>query len=166
MRVGLGFDVHRLVPERRLFLGGIEIPHEQGLLGHSDGDVVLHAVADALLSAAGLADIGELFPDTDPVYRGFPSAKIAEEAARTARAAGYEIGNVDVTVICEEPRIIPHKVAMRRRIAEILGVTEFEVSVKGKTAERLGPIGAGEAIACLAVALLVPSEKEVTGDGR
>jgi 2-C-methyl-D-erythritol 2,4-cyclodiphosphate synthase len=152
MRVGLGFDVHRLVPERRLFLGGIEIPYERGLLGHSDGDVVLHAVADAMLAAACLPDIGELFPDTDPVYRGYPSAKIAEEAVKMVRASGYEVVNIDVTVVCEQPKIIPFKQAIKQSIAGILGVDEFSVNVKGKTAERLGEIGAGEAIACLAVA--------------
>lgn len=154
VRVGQGFDVHRLVAGRPLRLGGVEIPFERGLLGHSDGDAVLHAVCDALLGAIGAGDIGTHFPDTDPRYRGADSALLLSEAARIARERGYAIGNVDVNVLAERPRLAPQFAAMRNRIAGILGVSSDAVSVKARTMEGLGGIGRGEAIAALAVCLV------------
>lgn len=151
MSVGLGFDIHRLVPGRKLVLGGVDIPHPSGLLGHSDGDVVLHAVIDALLGAAGLGDIGQKFPDTDPAYKGVSSEILLSRVMGEIRA-GWIVDNVDVTVIAEEPKIAPHREAIRKRLAGGLGTDR--VSIKAKTAEGLGAIGAKEAIACFAVAQL------------
>ena len=154
IRVGEGWDVHQLVAGRKLILGGIEVPHTTGLLGHSDADVLLHAITDALLGAAGLGDIGRHFPDTDAQFRGADSAVLLAEAARRVRAAGWDIGNVDSTVIAQAPKLAPHIAAMCARIAQTLGVAVEQVNVKAKTAEKLGPVGEGRAMEARAVALL------------
>lgn len=154
-RIGEGWDVHALVPGRRLVIGGVDIPHTLGLLGHSDADVLLHAITDALLGAAGLGDIGRHFPDTDPAFRGADSAVLLAEAARRVRAQGFEIGNVDSTVVAQAPRLAPHIAAMQATIARTLGVEPAQVNVKAKTAERLGPVGQQAAIEARAVALLL-----------
>ena len=154
IRVGEGWDVHQLVAGRKLILGGVEVPHTTGLLGHSDADVLLHAITDALLGAAGLGDIGRHFPDTDAQFRGADSAVLLGEAARRVRAAGWEIGNVDSTVIAQAPKLAPHIPAMCRRIAQVLGLAPDQVNVKAKTAEKLGPVGECRAMEARAVALL------------
>ena len=154
LRVGEGWDVHQLVVGRKLILGGVEVPHGTGLLGHSDADVLLHAITDALLGAAGLGDIGRHFPDTDAQFRGADSAVLLAEAARRVRAAGWQIGNIDSTVIAQAPKLAPHIEAMRQRIAAALGLLEAQVNVKAKTAEKLGPVGEGRAMEARAVALL------------
>lgn len=154
LRVGEGWDVHQLVAGRKLILGGVEVPHSTGLLGHSDADVLLHAITDALLGAAGLGDIGRHFPDTDPQFRGADSAALLAEAARRVRAEGWEIGNVDSTVIAQAPKLAPHIPAMCTRIAQTLGIAVSQVNVKAKTAEKLGPVGEGRAMEARAVALL------------
>ena len=156
-RVGQGFDVHALVPGRRLIIGGVEIPFERGLLGHSDADVLLHAITDAILGGAGLGDIGTLFPDTDERHRDADSRVLLREAVRRADAAGWRIENIDATVIAERPKIAPHAAAMRAAIADCAGLDRDVVSVKGKTTEKLGAIGRGEGIAAQAVVLLVRS---------
>ncbi|MFS2055272.1 2-C-methyl-D-erythritol 2,4-cyclodiphosphate synthase, partial [Variovorax sp. CT11-76] len=145
IRVGEGWDVHQLVAGRRLILGGVEVPHVTGLLGHSDADVLLHAITDALLGGAGLGDIGRHFPDTDAQFRGADSAVLLAEAARRVRAEGWQIGNVDSTVIAQAPKLAPHIPAMRERIAQTLGIAGEQVNVKAKTAEKLGPVGEGRA---------------------
>jgi len=154
IRVGEGWDVHQLVAGRKLILGGIEVPHTTGLLGHSDADVLLHAITDALLGAAGLGDIGRHFPDTDAQFRGADSAVLLAEAARRVRAEGWEIGNVDSTVIAQAPKLAPHIGAMCQRIAQVLGLGPGQVNVKAKTAEKLGPVGEGRAMEARAVVLL------------
>ena len=154
IRVGEGWDVHQLVAGRKLILGGIEVPHTTGLLGHSDADVLLHAITDALLGAAGLGDIGRHFPDTDAQFRGADSAVLLAEAARRVRAAGWEIGNVDSTVVAQAPKLAPHIAAMCARIAQALGIGVEQVNVKAKTAEKLGPVGDGRAMEARAIALL------------
>ncbi|HUD24534.1 MAG TPA: 2-C-methyl-D-erythritol 2,4-cyclodiphosphate synthase [Burkholderiaceae bacterium] len=154
IRVGQGFDVHALVPGRRLVLGGVSIEHERGLLGHSDADVLLHAIADALLGAAGLGDIGRMFPDSDPRYRDADSGALLAEVAQRVQQDGWRVANVDCTVIAEQPRIAPHVEAIRGSIAQLLQVDRAQINVKGKTAERLGAIGRGEAIAASVVVLL------------
>ncbi|MDM0086196.1 MULTISPECIES: 2-C-methyl-D-erythritol 2,4-cyclodiphosphate synthase [unclassified Variovorax] len=154
IRVGEGWDVHQLVAGRKLILGGIEVPHSTGLLGHSDADVLLHAITDALLGAAGLGDIGRHFPDTDAQFRGADSAVLLAEAARRVRAAGWQIGNVDSTVIAQAPKLAPHIPAMCARIAQTLGLAPEQVNVKAKTAEKLGPVGEGRAMEARAIALL------------
>lgn len=154
IRVGEGWDVHQLVAGRKLILGGIDVPHTTGLLGHSDADVLLHAITDALLGAAGLGDIGRHFPDTDAQFRGADSAALLAEAAQRVRAEGWEIGNIDSTVIAQAPKLAPHIPAMRQRIAVTLGVAVAQVNVKAKTAEKLGPVGEGRAMEARAVALL------------
>ena len=153
-RVGQGFDVHRLVEGRRCVLGGVEIPHEKGLLGHSDADVLLHAIADALLGAIGAGDIGMHFPDTDDRWRGADSSKLLERVGEIVREAGYEIGNVQGTVICERPKIAPHVDAMRANVARALGVESGQVGIQATTTEKLGFPGRGEGIAAMAVALV------------
>ena len=153
-RVGEGWDVHALVPGRKLIIGGVEIPHTLGLLGHSDADVLLHAITDALLGLALLGDIGRHFPDTDPQFKGAKSDVLLAEAARRVRAAGYEIGNVDSTVIAQAPRLAPHIAAMCESIAKALGVSVEQVNVKAKTAERMGPVGQGLAMEARAAAML------------
>ncbi len=154
-RIGEGWDVHALVPGRPLVLGGVTIPHPHGLLGHSDADVLLHAITDALLGAAGLGDIGTHFPDTDDRFAGTESHALLTEAARRVAAGGWRIGNVDSTVIAQAPRLAPHIGAMRARIADALGVAQTQVNVKAKTAERLGPVGQGASMEARAVVLLV-----------
>jgi 2-C-methyl-D-erythritol 2,4-cyclodiphosphate synthase len=154
VRVGEGWDVHALVPGRKLMLGGVEIPYERGLLGHSDADALLHAITDAILGAAGLGDIGRHFPDTDERFRGADSLALLKEAASRAKAEGWQVGNVDSTVVAQAPRLAPHIEAMRARIAEALGVAPGQVNVKAKTAEKLGPIGQGQGIEARAVVLL------------
>lgn len=154
IRVGEGWDVHQLVAGRKLILGGVEVPHTTGLLGHSDADVLLHAITDALFGAAGLGDIGRHFPDTDAQFRGADSAVLLGEAARRVRAAGWEVGNVDSTVIAQAPKLAPHIPAMCRRIAQVLGLAPDQVNVKAKTAEKLGPVGEGRAMEARAVVLL------------
>lgn len=154
MRIGEGWDVHALVPGRALVIGGVTIEHPMGLLGHSDADVLLHAITDALLGAAALGDIGSHFPDSDPEFRGADSARLLAEAARRVRAAGFELGNIDSTVVAQAPRLAPHIAAMRERIAAALALEVGQVNVKAKTAERLGPVGQSLAIEARAVALL------------
>jgi len=153
-RIGEGWDVHALVPGRRLVIGGVDIPHTAGLLGHSDADVLLHAITDALLGAAALGDIGTHFPDTDAEFRGADSVVLLQEATRRVRAQGYEVGNIDSTVVAQAPRLAAHIPAMRARMAEALGLALEQVNVKAKTAERLGPVGQCQAIEARAVALL------------
>ena len=155
IRVGQGYDVHALVPGRRLVVGGVEIAHDRGLLGHSDADVLLHAITDALLGAAGLGDIGQHFPDSDERWRGADSRVLLREAAARVRAAGHAIGNVDSTIVAQSPRMAPHIPAMVRAIAADLGIADDRVNVKAKTTERLGFAGRGEGIAAYAIALLV-----------
>ncbi len=153
-RIGEGWDVHALVPGRRLVLGGVEISHAMGLLGHSDADVLLHAITDALLGAAALGDIGSHFPDTDARFKGADSVALLVEAARRVRDQGYEIGNLDSTIVAQAPRLAAHIPAMRARIAGALGLQPDQVNVKAKTAERLGPVGQGLAMEARAVVLL------------
>lgn len=148
MAVGFGYDIHRLVPGRRLVLGGVEIPHGKGLLGHSDADVLLHAVADAILGAAGLGDLGRLFPDTDPAWKDASSEVLLDRVMERVRPA-WTVVNVDATIVAEEPKLAPHAAAMGARLAARVGTGR--VSVKAKTNEGLGPVGAREAIACFAV---------------
>jgi 2-C-methyl-D-erythritol 2,4-cyclodiphosphate synthase len=157
LRIGEGFDVHALVPGRKLILGGVEIPHDKGLLGHSDADVLLHTITDAVLGAAGLGDIGELFPDSDERFKGADSALLLAQAMKQVRAAGYEIVNIDCTVIAEKPKLVPYKTAIRENIARVLQVQSSQVNVKAKTTEKLGFTGRGEGIAAKAVALLMRS---------
>lgn len=153
-RIGEGWDVHALVPGRPLIIGGVRVPHETGLLGHSDADVLLHAITDALFGAAALGDIGRHFPDTDERFRGADSAALLAEAARRVRETGFDIGNVDATVIAQAPKLAPHIPGMVARIAEVLGVPVSCVNVKAKTAERLGPVGQGLSIEARAIVLL------------
>jgi len=153
-RIGEGWDVHALVPGRRLVIGGVVIPHTLVLLGHSDADVLLHAITDALLGAAGLGDIGTHFPDTDVQFKGADSTVLLAEAARRVRAKGFGIGNVDSTVIAQAPKLAPHIAAMRARIAEVLQLDIGQVNVKAKTAEKMGPVGEGRAMEARAVVLL------------
>lgn len=154
-RVGEGWDTHILVPGRLLMLGGIEVPHSMGLMGHSDADALLHAITDALFGAAGLGDIGRHFPDTDPNFKGADSAVLLAEAMKRVRAVGYELGNLDATVIAQAPKLAPHIPAMCERIAAVLGVAVNQVNVKAKTAEKLGPVGQGLAMEARAVVLLL-----------
>ena len=154
IRVGEGWDVHALVPGRRLVIGGVDIPHTAGLLGHSDADVLLHAITDALLGAAGLGDIGRHFPDTDAQFRGADSRVLLQEAARRVADKGWRIGNVDSTVVAQAPRLAPHIAAMQQSIAQVLGLQPEQVNVKAKTAEKLGPVGQQLAIEARAVVLL------------
>jgi 2-C-methyl-D-erythritol 2,4-cyclodiphosphate synthase len=154
IRIGQGFDVHALVPGRRLLLGGVSIEHPQGLLGHSDADVLLHAITDALLGAAGLGDIGRSYPDSDPRYRDADSRALLAEVVQRIQGQGWRVGNLDCVVIAEQPRIAPYVEAIRASIAQLLNTEPARVNVKGKTTERLGFIGRGEAIAASAVVLL------------
>ena len=155
IRTGLGYDVHRLVTGEELWLGGVRIEHDKGLSGHSDADVALHALTDALLGAIGDGDIGSHFPPSDPQWKGARSSQFLEHAAKLVAAQGYAVGNVDLTIICEEPKIGPHRPAMRQRIADLLGVDIDRVSVKATTTERLGFTGRGEGIAAQAIATLI-----------
>lgn len=153
-RIGEGWDIHALVPNRKLILGGVEIPFHLGLLGHSDADVLLHAITDALLGAAALGDIGTHFPDTNPTFKGADSGVLLAEAARRVRAKGYEIGNVDSTVIAQAPKLMAHMPAMRAQIAHFLGIAVDQINVKAKTAEKMGPVGLGQAMEARAIVLL------------
>ena len=154
LRIGEGWDVHQLVVGRRLVIGGVTIPFERGLLGHSDADVLSHALTDALLGAAALGDIGSHFPDTDARFQGADSLLLLAEAAKRVRAAGFEINNLDSTVIAQAPKLMPWIGAMRDAIARALGIDRSQVSIKAKTAEHLGPVGEGRAIEARAIALL------------
>jgi 2-C-methyl-D-erythritol 2,4-cyclodiphosphate synthase len=154
-RIGEGWDTHALVPGRKLIIGGVEIPFDRGLLGHSDADVLLHAITDALLGAAGLGDIGRHFPDNDDRFKGADSVLLLTEAARRVRESGLRIGNIDSTVIAQAPKLGPHIEAMRGRIASALDLAPAQVNVKAKTAEKLGPVGQGLAIEARAIVLLV-----------
>jgi 2-C-methyl-D-erythritol 2,4-cyclodiphosphate synthase len=156
-RIGVGYDSHTFGAARPLLLAGVAIPHDSGLTGHSDGDAVAHAVTDAVLGAAALGDIGALFPDTDPQWRGADSMRMLATACGRVRAAGFTVGNVDVTVITQRPRLAPHVPAMRERLAAALGVPAGSVSVKGKTNEGMDAVGRGEGLQVFAVALLLPS---------
>ena len=155
IRIGEGFDVHALVAGRKLILGGVTIPYHLGLLGHSDADVLLHAITDALLGAAGLGDIGQHFPDNDDRWKGADSGELLRQALLSVQQDGWEIGNVDCTVIVQAPKLAPYREAIRHRIADLLGVDAAQVNVKGKTTERLGFVGRGEGIAASAVCLLL-----------
>lgn len=154
MRIGQGYDVHRLVEGRKLILGGVEIEYDKGLLGHSDADVLVHAIMDALLGAAALGDIGKLFPDSDPAYEGADGLALLREVGKRLRAEGFEIGNLDSTVIAQAPKLAPHIQRMRANIAAALDVDVARVSVKATTEERLGFTGSGQGIAAQAVALI------------
>lgn len=159
MRVGIGHDTHRLEDGRPLILGGVRIDHPRGLAGHSDADVVLHAVADALVGAAGLGDIGEHFPDTDPQWRGLDSTRLLAEVVRLVTEAGWRTVNCDLVIHAEAPKLTDHKPTIRASIAGLLGIETVAVNVKAKTGERVGPVGRGEAIVCEAVVLLEPIER-------
>lgn len=156
MRIGSGHDTHRLVEGRPLILGGVRIDHPRGLAGHSDADVVLHAITDALLGAAGLGDIGDAYPDTDSAYAGCDSARFVTETVAKLNHLGWRIVNLDVTIFAQEPKLGPVKTAIRENVARLLGVPVADVNVKAKTGERVGHIGRGEAIGCHAVVLLTP----------
>jgi len=158
VRIGIGYDVHRLAEGRRLILGGVEVPHERGLLGHSDADALTHAVIDALLGAAALGDIGALFPDTDEAWRGADSLRLLAAVVARVREAGFAVGNVDATVVLQRPKLRPHIGAMRANLARELGVAEGQVSVKATTGEGMGFAGREEGAAAHAVCLLVPRE--------
>ncbi|WP_295954924.1 2-C-methyl-D-erythritol 2,4-cyclodiphosphate synthase [Rhodoferax sp.] len=153
-RIGEGWDVHVLVAGRKLILGGVEIPHSMGLLGHSDADALLHAITDALLGAAALGDIGTHFSDTDPQFKGADSMVLLVEALRRVAAQGYQIGNIDSTIIAQAPKMMPHIPAMRARIASGLGLVLEQINIKAKTAEKMGPVGLGQSIEARAVVLL------------
>ena len=155
LRIGEGWDVHALVAGRPLVLGGVTVPFHLGLMGHSDADVLLHAITDALLGAAALGDIGRHFPDTDPTFKGADSMVLLVEAARRVLAAGWAIGNIDSTIVAQAPKLMPHIPAMCARIAEALDLALDQVNVKAKTAEKLGPVGMGQAMEARAVVLLV-----------
>ncbi|CDG97078.1 2-C-methyl-D-erythritol 2,4-cyclodiphosphate synthase [Xenorhabdus bovienii] len=155
MRIGHGFDVHKFGGEGPLVIGGVSIPYEQGLIAHSDGDVALHAATDALLGAAALGDIGKLFPDTDPAFKGADSRELLKEAYRRIRKKGYRIGNLDITIIAQAPKMLPHIPQMRVNLAEDLECHMDDINVKATTTEKLGFVGRKEGIACEAVALLV-----------
>ncbi|OOH88492.1 2-C-methyl-D-erythritol 2,4-cyclodiphosphate synthase [Comamonas kerstersii] len=153
-RIGEGWDVHALVEGRKLIIGGVEIPHDKGLLGHSDADVLLHAITDAILGAAGMGDIGRHFPDTAVEFKGADSFVLLQEAARRVREKGWEFGNIDSTVIAQKPKLAPHIPAMQQRIADALGISVEQVNVKAKTAEKMGPVGELQAMEANAVALI------------
>jgi 2-C-methyl-D-erythritol 2,4-cyclodiphosphate synthase len=156
-RIGEGWDIHALVPGRPLVLGGVRIEHPKGLLGHSDADALAHAITDAVLGAAGLGDIGRMFPDTEAQHAGADSLALLAQAARRVREHGWQIGNVDATVVAQEPRLSAHMPEMGRRLAQALGIAPSQINVKAKTAEKLGPVGQGQAIEARAVALLTPA---------
>lgn len=160
MRVGIGYDTHRLVRGRKLVLGGIEITHPKGLLGHSDGDVLAHAIIDAILGAAALPDIGQHFPDTDPLYKDANSLDLLATVREEIRTLGFQVQNIDATVIAEQPKLIPHVGKMRLKLARTLELDEEAVGIKAKTREGLGDLTREEAIACLAVALLEQKRKK------
>ncbi len=155
LRIGEGWDTHQLVPGRKLIIGGVEIPFDKGLLGHSDADLLCHAITDALLGAAALGDIGTHFPDTESAFKGADSVALLTEAMRRVREAGYELGNLDCTVIAQAPKLAPHISAMKSRIAQALGAQESQVNIKAKTYEHLGPVGQGQSMEARAVVLLM-----------
>lgn len=155
MRIGQGWDVHRLVEGRKLILGGVDIPFDKGLLGHSDADALLHAITDAVLGAAALGDIGRHFPDTAVEFKGADSRVLLREAVRRVRKAGWQVGNVDASILIQQPKMAPYIAAMVANIAEDLGVAVGQVNVKAKTYEKLGPVGASEAVEAQAVCLLL-----------
>ena len=155
IRIGEGWDTHQLVTDRPLILGGVTIPHTHGLLGHSDADALAHAITDALLGAAALGDIGKLFPDTAAEFKGADSMVLLAAAYAKVKEAGWQIGNIDATIIAQAPKMAPHIVAMRTRLAEVLGVDVGSINVKAKTAEKMGPVGEGRAIEARAVCLLL-----------
>ena len=154
MKVGMGYDVHRLIENRNLILGGVKIPWEKGLLGHSDADVLIHAIMDALLGAAALGDIGQHFPDTDPAYKGISSIKLLVHVAELLRKQEYAVGNIDATVIAQKPKMAPHIPQMRKNMADALGIPESKINVKATTEEGLGFTGSGEGISSQAICLL------------
>ncbi|MBF0176718.1 MAG: 2-C-methyl-D-erythritol 2,4-cyclodiphosphate synthase [Magnetococcales bacterium] len=154
MRIGQGFDVHAWVEGRPLMLGGVHIPHTQGLLGHSDADVLLHAICDALLGAAGLGDIGHHFPDTDPAYKGIDSARLVEQVMVQLAQLGWQVVNLDTTILCQKPKLAPHMPRMQSRIAGLLHVEASQVNIKATTTEKMGFVGRNEGMAAMAVALL------------
>ena len=158
MRIGMGYDVHRLTEGRDLILGGVKIPYEKGLLGHSDADVLLHAVMDALLGAAALGDIGKHFPDSDPAYKGISSLKLLEHVGELLEKEGYTVGNIDATIIAQRPKMAPHIPVMRKNIAEVLRIEESQINIKATTEEGLSFTGSGEGISSQAVCLLFPAE--------
>lgn len=155
MRIGYGFDVHRLVEDRELWIGGVKIEHDKGLLGHSDADVAIHALCDALLGAAALRDIGYHFPDSDPQYKGIDSRKLLREVMRLLDENGYTLGNCDITICAEQPKMNPHIPAMQQQLAECMQCDPAQISIKATTTERLGYTGRGEGIAAHAVALII-----------
>ena len=157
MRIGHGYDVHRLVEERKLILGGVEIPHVKGLLGHSDADVLTHAIMDALLGAAGLWDIGHAFPDTDPAYKGISSLLLLERVMKMLEEKGLRVSNVDATILAQKPKLAPHIPQMRENLAQVIGIPQERINVKATTEEGLGFSGAEEGVAAHAVALLLES---------
>lgn len=154
-RIGEGWDIHALVAGRRLILGGVEVPYHLGLLGHSDADVLLHAITDALLGAAALGDIGTHFADTDERFKGADSRQLLAEAVSRVRQQGFEIGNIDCTIVAQAPKLMPYMAAIRDQIAATLGVAANQVNVKAKTAEKMGPVGMGQAMEARAVAMLI-----------
>ena len=162
MRVRIGYDVHKLADDRKLILGGVEIPYEKGLFGHSDADVIVHAIMDALLGAAALGDIGQHFPDTDPAYKGISSIVLLEKVGELLEGCGYEVGNIDSIIIAQQPKMMPYLEAMRRNIADALHIGTAQVSVKATTEEKLGFTGRGEGIAAQAVCLIV--DKSMHGE--
>lgn len=153
-RSGIGFDVHKLVEGRKCIIGGVDIPHEKGLLGHSDADVLLHAISDALLGASGLGDIGTYFPDTDPAFKGADSLELLKKVGEEVKKAGFEIVNIDSVVMCERPKVNPHKDKMKANIARVLEIDVTQVGIKGTTTEKLGFTGRGEGIASQAIAMI------------
>ncbi|MZQ96554.1 MAG: 2-C-methyl-D-erythritol 2,4-cyclodiphosphate synthase [Acidaminobacter sp.] len=159
MKTGIGYDVHQLVPGRKLILGGVEIPHEVGLLGHSDADVLTHAIMDALLGAAGLGDIGRHFPDTDPAYRGISSLKLLEHVMVLIREKGYTVGNVDAVIAAQRPKLLPFMAQMKSALGPILGLKDEDLNLKATTTERLGFEGREEGISVTAVCLLEKSRE-------
>lgn len=164
MRVGMGYDVHKLTEGRKLILGGVDIPWEKGLLGHSDADVLIHAVMDALLGAAALGDIGKHFPDTDPAYKGISSIKLLVHVAELLRKQEYAVGNIDATVIAQKPKMAPHIPQMRKNMADALGIPESKINIKATTEEGLGFTGRGEGIASQAICLLIEKQDRSAGN--
>lgn len=155
MRIGMGYDVHRLVPDRKLIMGGVDIPYELGLLGHSDADVLLHAIMDALLGAAALGDIGKHFPDSDPAYKGISSIKLLEHVGKLLKDNDFTIGNIDATIIAQRPKMRPYIDEMNKNIADALGIDISKINVKATTEEGLGFTGSGEGISSQAICLLL-----------
>ncbi len=161
MRAGIGYDIHRLTDGRKLFLGGVEIPHSKGLLGHSDGDALIHAISDAMLGALSLGDIGEHFPNTDPKYKGISSMELLKKVSVLVRGKGFVVNNIDTMIIAEEPRIFPFRDSMIKALSGALGVEVNKVSIKATTAEGIGSIGKGEAIAAYAIVTLAKDEVNI-----